>query len=760
MKKYILLLLSTFISMVLYAQSSVQGKILDDTNQAISYATVRLLQADSVFISGVASDSSGIYSFKNIIAGNYLLAISSIGYESVVIPVNVQKNDIQMDPIYLKTGSIALGEVEIKAQAFIRQEDRVLIIPDKSQVKHANTGYDLLNNLMIPSINVDRRNGKVTTFGGDVALYIDGRKVDYREIQSLRPRDIEKVEYIDIPTGKYSNDPASINYITKKYKNGGYVSFDAMQTLGYLNGDYNVTSKVSHGNTSYTLFAGHTMEKYNSHGEKQDHILFPDYSISRNYTIDKAQNKHDQQYAQFNIENRNDKRTLMAKATLVHNNDPDNFNNATLTYSGHYNQKVSSKETTDQNGLKPSLTLYSNFNIKENQTLEVSMNGDYTKNNYDRYYTENEEETNTNTIEDLYTVLASANYNLQLKNKNNFGVQLLHSQTFSTVNYEGSNQTSQDLKNGETLLFLDYGQRLGKKWTLRLHPGLSFMNYHLNNDDATRFFSLRLNTSLTYRLAQQQALSWHVNIGNETPEISTHNKVDQDIDFLQVKRGNPDLDNTKLYNTAIVYNAQAGNLNFTLVGVYTLMKNNIFDDYYIEGEKLINSYSSDGDLQKAAGIFSAAWKITDNLRAKLDAQYMHYMISGKRETDKGWFNGGLTVNYFWKDFGLNLYGKTPKRSYTNALVEIKDPVKYGLSLSWNHQGWTLEAGTENLFTKHNYSKAIINSEVYNCNQINYIKPNQQFGYLKIAYTFDFGKKTSRDWKNVDTNINSAIMKAE
>ena len=38
--------------------------------------------------------------------------------------------------------------------------------------------------------------------GGAVTLYIDGRKVDYREVQSLRPRDIEKVEYFDVPTGK------------------------------------------------------------------------------------------------------------------------------------------------------------------------------------------------------------------------------------------------------------------------------------------------------------------------------------------------------------------------------------------------------------------------------------------------------------------------------------------------------------------------------------------------------------------------------
>lgn len=760
MKKYTLLLLSIFISTMLYAQTAIQGKILDDMNQGVPYVTVRLLQADSVFVNGVASDSTGIYTFKNVKVGNYLLTISSIGYESIIIPVAARKNNVQINPIHLKTGSIALGEVEIKAQAFIRKEDRVLIIPDKKQLKHANTGYDLLNNLMIPNINVDRRNGQVTTLGGNVSLYIDGRKVDYREIQSLRPRDIEKVEYIDIPTGKYSNDLAAINYITKKYNSGGYVSLDAMQTVGYLDGDYNATSKVSHGNTSYTLFAGHTMNKYKTHGEKQENLLFPDYSISRNYTIDKAQNKRDQQYAQFNVENRNDKRTLMAKATLIHSNAPDNYNNATLTYSGYYNQKVSSKETTDQNGLKPSLTLYSNFNIKDNQTLEVSVNGDYSKNNYTRYYTENEKQTNTNTLEDLYAVLASANYNLQLKHKNTFGVQLFHLQNFSYANYGGSYQSSQDLAKGETLLFLDYSQALGKKWTLRLHPGLSYMNYHLNDDKATRFFSLRLNTVLTYRLTQQQAISWYANVGNESPEISTYNNVDQDIDFLQIKRGNPNLANTKIYNTSIIYNIQAGSLNFMVAGAYNMLKNNIFEDYYVEGNRLINSYSSDGDLHKVGGVFSTTWKISDNLRAKLDAQYLHYIITGKIAADKGWFNGGITVNYYLKDFALNLYGKMPKEYYSSASVRIKDPVKYGLSLSWNHNGWFVEAGTENLFTEHNNSRVTIHSEVYNCSQINYIKPNQQFGYLKIAYTFDFGKKTSRDQKKIDTNINSAIMKAK
>lgn len=753
-------MLNTFISITLHAQASIQGKVLDDMNQELPYATVRLLQQDSIFVSGVASDSSGIYRFKDINTGNYLLSISSIGYESVVIPVSVQKDDIHMNPIHLKTGSIALGEVEIKAQAFIRKEDRVLIIPDKKQIKHASTGYDLLNNLMIPSINVDRRNGNVTTFGGNVSLYIDGRKVDYREIQSLRPRDVEKVEYIDIPIGKYANDVAAINYITKKHKNGGYVSLDATQTIGYLNGDYNVTTKVAHGNTSYTLFAGHTMRKYDTHGEKQEHLLFPNYSITRSYITDKTLSKHNQQYAQFNVENQNDKRTLMAKVALVRSEDPDNYSNNTLIYSGHYNQKVMSKEISNQNGLKPSVMFYSNFNIKDNQTLEASIDGNYTSNKYNRNYTENDEQTNTDTKEDLYAILFSTNYNLQLKHKNAFGVQFYHAQNFSSANYTGNYQSSQNLSQGETILFLDYNQHFGKKWTVRLHPGFSFMNYHLNNDNPTRFFSLRLNTILTYRPSKQHTISWYVDIGNESPEINTYNKVDQEIDFLQVKRGNPYLDNTKLYRTSIGYSIQAGSFNFFVAGAYNMLKNNIFNDYYIEKNKLINSYSSDGDMHKAGAIFSATWKICNNLRVKLDAQYLHYIATGKRDTDKGNFSGGLAINYYWKDFALNVYGNTPKEYLSNPLVKIKEPAKYGLSLTWNHKGWTIEGGTENLFIKDNNSKASVISDVYSYNQISYMKTNQQFGYLKFAYTFDFGKKTSRSSDKVNTNINSAILKAE
>ena len=127
-----------------------------------------------------------------------------------------------------------LDEVVVKASYLTRESDHILAIPTKEQRKHAVTGYDLLNNLMIPGVSVERSTGSVTTPAGAATLYIDGREVDFREVQSLRPKDIARVEYFDVPTGKYAKDAYAINIVMKPLNNGGYTQLDAFQGVGYI----------------------------------------------------------------------------------------------------------------------------------------------------------------------------------------------------------------------------------------------------------------------------------------------------------------------------------------------------------------------------------------------------------------------------------------------------------------------------------------------------------------------------------------------
>lgn len=109
----------------------------------------------------------------------------------------------------------SLDEVIVSASYLTREDDHILAVPTKEQRKHAVTGYDLLSNLMIPGIYVNRSTGSVATPAGAATIYIDGREADFREVQSLRPKDIARVEYFDIPTGKYAKDAAAINFILK-----------------------------------------------------------------------------------------------------------------------------------------------------------------------------------------------------------------------------------------------------------------------------------------------------------------------------------------------------------------------------------------------------------------------------------------------------------------------------------------------------------------------------------------------------------------
>lgn len=92
------------------------------------------------------------------------------------------------------------------------------------------------------------------------------------------------------------------------------------------------------------------------------------------------------------------------------------------------------------------------------------------------------------------------------------------------------------------------------------------------------------------------------------------------------------------------------------------------------------------------------------------------------------------------------------------MATLKNPAIYGLSLGWNHNNWIIEAGTENPFTKHNRYYSYADCNVYRFNQIQTSRIYQQTGYVKVAYTFDFGRKTSREQNDVNRNINSAIMK--
>ena len=403
-KRFVGLFLVGILPFYAFAQHRVEGRVNDVEQKALPYASVRLLRADSTYVSGMTADSLGHYSFVDVASDEYLLSFNLLGYKPKCVSVSVRNTDVNVPVVSLESDDVLLSEVTVSGSSIIYKRDRTLIIPDMQQRKHAYSGYDLLYNLMIPGIDVDTRKGTVSNERGAVTVYINGVRADMREVQNLRPKDIEKVEYYDMPSGIYTGDIASLNYITKTYKAGGYIALDGEQTLGYTAGDYNVGAKLVKGKTSYTFFGGYNMSKHDGTEEEKNEVInFPDEAVHRDRSTENAFYKNNQQYAQFKVNYAEEKYNLFAQAALTRDDTPRSGRDEALRYSSDASQNVNASNWTEEENLKPSLCLDGLFYPTKAQRIHIRAMGSYSDNTYQRNYAEDERLSRTHVNEDYYS---------------------------------------------------------------------------------------------------------------------------------------------------------------------------------------------------------------------------------------------------------------------------------------------------------------------------------------------------------------------
>ena len=746
-----------------FAQQVLKGTIVDEQQRAVPYVAVRLLQADSAFVAGTTTDSLGVFSFPKVDKGAYILAMSSVGYVNQFRNIEMLEADYSLPTIILKEDNVTLDAVTVTGSSFIQKKDHLLVIPDKQQIKHAFSGYDLLYNLMIPGLTIDRKKKTVTSLAGGATLYINGVEADMREVQALQPKDIERIEYYTMPTtGKFAGDAASVNYITKVYKTGGYITLDGEQTIGYTKGDYNVASKIAHGNTSYTFFGGYNMKKYDGVEIGKDEELFlEDYTINRNTVNEGSQYKGDQQYAQFKVNNNTKKHDLSALASFVRDAAPHDDRNELLSYTGDGDRTIQSFDSNDNESLKGAINLNGTFHVNEQQFWKVRLNGAYTKNKYNRNYTEGEQISLSNADEDLYSFDAQVAYNYQPDKKNAIYARITHFHNITSSLYGGDYASWQHLWKGESMFQLDYTHLFSEKVITMVSPGVSWLNYKLHGQDLHSAWNFRLNAWIRYLMSSKQWTGLGVALGNNQPDISYLNTANQTIDFYQIKRGNPYLDNTRLFTVFGMYEASFHPM-FNIQGklFYEHNKNSVYSNYYVEGNKLISSYASDNSFSTTNVEIAISSRFSENFRTNVNLKYNYMNVPEVSGLHKNNFFASLDVNYFIKAFAINAYAKTTERKLDQStLIYTKTPASYGLSVRYSGKNWMAEVGTENPFTKHQHYREYADYGVYRYNQVQTSRIYQQTAYIKLAYTFDFGKKTSRESNSVDRSINSAILKA-
>lgn len=654
-----------------------------------------------------------------------------------------------------------LEEVVVNASYLTREKDHIVAIPNKEQRKHAVTGYDLLSNLMVPGVSVNRSNGSVTTPAGAANLYIDGREVSFREIQSLRPKDIAKVEFFDIPTGKYAKDAYAINIVMKPLNNGGYTQLDASQGVGYLYGDYNLVSKFVTGSKSINLWAGHSMENPKNSISEYELFNFPDNQLNRKQSYSNSTNKKSEEYVQASISNRGKKYIWMLQAGMSWNDKRNKVNDGITSYFTT-NASISDDRFMSLNSrnkyFRPSLYYYGLHTLSEKKSLEYVIDGYYSRNDYNRLY--NEDGTSFHSIanEDYYYTKANANYSMTFDHRNRLVISLFEFLRISDSEYSGTSRYNQNLLSSETILFADYSQRIGR-FFFDINPGLSFLIYRLKGMKSIDHLTPRLQARAAYLINRSQQLQFSFALGNTYPKINTINNVEQQIDPVIILKGNPNMDNSILLSPRLGYSLNRSKFGLQAGVSYFYQNHSITSDYYIRDKYLISSFRDDCIYHRPGVDISFTYKPSSSLNMKLSGQWNEHIVRGGGEhRDLSSIIGSAMVNYYIGDFSLGASFTTPHQNLIESQIKRETCWQYQLSAMWNHGNWAIEANAYNLFMTKNKVVDELSIPEYFFKNESLSRSYNQFASLKIVYSFDYGKKTTKSPDYEHRNSESAILK--
>lgn len=264
MKRFIkpflmIMLLATF---TVEAQSRiVKARVLSSVDSIpIEFATVRLLDADSISVASALTDKTGTFVMESGVDSGRMLDISSVGCRSRIVSLPCDS------VLYLETSN-ELAEVEIRSsKRYVKVTPRGLIISMQGNpIAKLGAASEALKQLPM----IDGSTGNINVLGhGSPLIYINNRLVrSSSELSMLPAESISNVEIITNPSSKYGTDISSVVIIRTKKVNEGFHSVvngnvsvgEAVSASGNINANY-------HTENGITIFGDFS---YNTSGFKQ-----------------------------------------------------------------------------------------------------------------------------------------------------------------------------------------------------------------------------------------------------------------------------------------------------------------------------------------------------------------------------------------------------------------------------------------------------------------------------------------------------------
>lgn len=729
------------------------GRLIDNHNLPVEFANIQLLNPkDSSFLCGGVSNANGDFVIP-CLQKQVLMKVSFVGYKTICKLVPIAR----IGNVRMQANSYLLKGVTVEAARVVEKVDRQIIFPTKEQVKTASNGYDLLDNLSLPTIIVNRAERKVLSLkGGDVQIRINDVKASMQDVLALQPDEVTKVEFINVPGLKYgdSNLDAVINYqVRRRY--AGYVS--GVSTMQGTKAGFNNSDGYFKYNVKKSEFSINYSFSYRS-VEERSYESLGTYHLPTGETLHRNYLGYDSPflYTTNNVQlgynlSEPDKYTLNVRLNFYNHNSPVRGMNQLYQESGKANQYL-------QNNRKmleqiPSLDIYYSLNMPHDQNLALNLVGTYIGTDYQyrmREYTFNkspdESVKNAPLTDYSYdatgrkrSLIGEGTYSKNWKQMAlSVGGQYNISHTDNI--YVGSSNADTELKYSNLYLFTQLqGQQ---KWfSYQVGVGATRSSIHQGENGYSKWL-FRPQVTLQAKASDRLSFKWSSKITSDIPSLSDLSELRQYSNSFEARDGNSGLKPFTGYN-----NTLSASWNIPLMSVYlegnwtyydkpiatSILPEKREDGSYLFVSKPENQKSHD---YKHLLLTPEVHLIKDHLDLNLMCEYQNVKTKGLDYSHEfNYFSYGAEIRYMTGNWNIGYGAYKVEKSFWGEKTNGGEPTS-NLAVTYSYKNW--QFGVLGLFVFYPHG-CVYKDELFNkyVQQKNKVRLADQGNMLVFAASFNF-----------------------
>lgn len=729
------------------------GRLIDNHNLPVEFANIQLLNPkDSSFLCGGVSNANGDFVIP-CQQKQALMKVSFVGYKTICKLVSIAR----IGNVRMQANSYLLKGVTVEAARVVEKVDRQIIFPTKEQVKTASNGYDLLDNLSLPTIIVNRAERKVLSLkGGDVQIRINDVKASMQDVLALQPDEVTKVEFIKVPGLKYgdSNLDAVINYqVRRRY--AGYVS--GVSTMQGTKAGFNNSDGYFKYNVKKSEFSLNYSFSYRS-VEERSYESLGTYHLPTGETLHRNYLGYDSPflYTTNNVQlgynlSEPDKYTLNVRLNFYNHNSPVRGMNQLYQESGKANQYL-------QNNRKmleqiPSLDIYYSLNMPHDQNLALNLVGTYIGTDYQyrmREYTFNkspdESVKNAPLTDYSYdatgrkrSLIGEGTYSKNWKQMAlSVGGQYNISHTDNI--YVGSSNADTELKYSNLYLFTQLqGQQ---KWfSYQVGVGATRSSIHQGENGYSKWL-FRPQVTLQAKASDRLSFKWSSKITSDIPSLSDLSELRQYSNSFEARDGNSGLKPFTGYN-----NTLSASWNIPLMSVYlegnwtyyakpiatSILPEKREDGSYLFVSKPENQKNHD---YKHLLLTPEVHLIKDHLDLNLMCEYQNVKTKGLDYSHEfNYFSYGAEIRYMTGNWNIGYGAYKVEKSFWGEKTNGGEPTS-NLAVTYSYKNW--QFGVLGLFVFYPHG-CVYKDELFNkyVQQKNKVRLADQGNMLVFTASFNF-----------------------